>query len=270
MLVNSLFFCNAQANTRRKSMDNMSSTTATAPFSVGSILGRTWTTMTRNPAAYLGLTFVVGLVALLINIGLNIASPRWGSMLGSIVSMVLNLMAGGAIVYVAFEDLRGVRVGLKEGLTCAINRLAPLFLAALVIGLGIGIGMILLIVPGLILACAWVAAIPACMVEKLSPLDCIRRSMALTKGYRWTIFGAVTVIGLAMIALGFVSGLLGLALFSALTSSPYLTLFFFALLYLVLTLVPSTLFSLLTAVMYADLRNVKEGISKESLAEVFD
>ena len=70
--------------------------------------------MTRNPAAYLGLTFVIGLVALIINIGLNLVSSRMGSLLGSIVSMVLNLMAGGAIAHVAFQELRGVRVGMKE------------------------------------------------------------------------------------------------------------------------------------------------------------
>ncbi len=250
-------------------MDNISGA-PTAQFSVGSILGRTWTTMMQNPAAYLGLTFVVGLLALVINIGLNLASPDVGAMLGSIVSMVLNLMAGGAIVYVAFQSLRGVRVGMKEGLAYAASRIAPLFLAALVLGFGIGVGMILLIVPGLILACAWIAAIPACMVENLGPLDCIRRSMALTKGYRMTIFGAVALIGLAMIALGFVAGIISVALLSASASSPAVTLFFVALLSLVFTLVPSTLFSLLTAVMYADLRNVKEGISKESLAEVFD
>ena len=166
-------------------MDNISGA-STAPFSVGSILGRTWNTMMQNPAAYLGLTFVVSLLAMVINIGLNLLSlnignPNMGSLLGSIVSMVLNLMAAGAIVYVAFQHLRGVRVGMKEGLAYAASRIAPLFLAALVLGLGIGIGMILLIVPGVIFACAAVAAIPVCMVEKLGPLDCIRRSMALTK-----------------------------------------------------------------------------------------
>lgn len=123
--------------------------------------------MTRNPAAYLGLTFVIGLVALIINIGLNLVSSRMGSLLGSIVSMVLNLMAGGAIAHVAFQELRGVRVGMKEGLSYAMGRLAPLFLVALLAGIGIGVGLILLVVPGLILACAWVVVIPACVVEKL-------------------------------------------------------------------------------------------------------
>ncbi len=255
-------------------MDNISGA-STAPFSVGSILGRTWNTMMQNPAAYLGLTFVVSLLAMVINIGLNLLSlnignPNMGSLLGSIVSMVLNLMAAGAIVYVAFQHLRGVRVGMKEGLAYAANRIAPLFLAALVLGLGIGIGMILLIVPGVIFACAAVAAIPVCMVEKLGPLDCIRRSMALTKGYRMTIFGAVALIGLAMFALSFLAGIIGMALFSVSVSSPLITFFFVALLSLLFTLVPSTLFSLLTTVIYADLRNMKEGISRESLAEVFD
>ena len=250
-------------------MDTVSGPPA-AQFSVGSILGRTWDSMTRNPAAYLGLTFVIGLVALIINIGLNLVSYRMGSLLGSIVSMVLNLMAGGAIAHVAFQELRGVRVGMKEGLSYAMGRLAPLFLVALLAGIGIGVGLILLVVPGLILACAWVVVIPACVVEKLGPLDCIRRSMELTKGHRLIILGAVVIIGLAILALGFVSGLLSMGLLSAFSSAPYAALFFIALLYLVLTLIPSTMYSLLTAVIYADLRSMKEGVSRESLAKVFD
>ena len=85
-----------------------------------------------------------------------------------------------------------------------------------------------------------------------------------------TIFGAVALIGLAMFALSFLAGIIGMALFSVSVSSPLITFFFVALLSLLFTLVPSTLFSLLTTVIYADLRNMKEGISRESLAEVFD
>ena len=240
-----------------------------ATLSVGSIISRTWGTLMKKPGVYLGICFVFGLVATLINVGLTLANPMLGSLLGNIISMIINLLGGAAIVYVAFQDLRDVRMGLKEALIYVSGRLVPLFLVALLSGLGIGIGMLLLVVPGIFLACIWIVAVPACVVEKLGPVDCLRRSMELTKGYRLTIFGALVVIVAAFIIFGAIATFLGGAVLTMTTSIAVMALTA-ALLSLVLTLIPSAMLTLITAILYADLRSAKEGISKESLAEVFD
>lgn len=238
-----------------------------ATISVGSIISRTWGTLMKKPGVYLGICFVFGLVATLINVGLTLANPMLGSLLGNIISMIINLLGGAAIVYVAFQDLRDVRMGLKEALIYVSGRLVPLFLVALLSGLGIG--MLLLVVPGIFLACIWIVAVPACVVEKLGPVDCLRRSMELTKGYRLTIFGALVVIVVAFIIFGAIATFLGGAVLTMTTSIAVMALTA-ALLSLVLTLIPSAMLTLITAILYADLRSAKEGISKESLAEVFD
>lgn len=106
-------------------------------------------------------------------------------------------------------------------------------------------------------------------MEKLGPVDCLRRSMELTKGYRLTIFGALVVIVAAFIIFGAIATFLGGAVLTMTTSIAVMALTA-ALLSLVLTLIPSAMLTLITAILYADLRSAKEGISKESLAEVFD
>lgn len=230
-----------------------------ATLSVGSIISRTWGTLMKKPGVYLGICFVFSLVSILILIGLSLMLQGLGALLGIIINMILNLLSGAAIVYVAFQDLRDVRMGLKEALVYVSGRLVPLFLVALLSGLGIGIGLVLLVVPGIFLACMWIVAVPACVVEKLGPVDCLRRSMELTKGHRLTIFGVLAIITVT------VSILNGLASAIGGTLTPV-----YFLLSLVLTLVPNAMLTLLTAILYADLRSAKEGISKESLAEVFD
>jgi hypothetical protein len=57
------------------------------------------------------------------------------------------------------------------------------------ISVGIMIGMILFVVPGLILSACWSIAIPVAMVENRSPLAALERSAKLTVGNRWPIFG---------------------------------------------------------------------------------
>ena len=242
-----------------------------ATISVGSIISRTWATLKKKPGVYLGISFVFGLVAMLINVGLSLAIPMLGSLLGNIISVIINLLGGAAIVYVAFQDLRDVRMGLKDALVYVSGRLVPLFLVALLSGLGIGIGLVLLVVPGIFLACIWIVAVPACVVEKLGPVDCLRRSMELTKGYRLTIFGALAVIGVAFIIFGAIATFLGGAVLT-MTNSIAVLAFIVALLLLslVFMLIQGAMLTLITAILYADLRSAKEGISKESLAEVFD
>lgn len=74
---------------------------------------------------------------------------------------------------------------------------------------GLVIGFILLIVPGIILAIGWSFA-PYLVIEQgAGPVDALKRSWELTKGNRWTLF----LLGLAFIGiniLGFCALLVGL------------------------------------------------------------
>jgi len=74
---------------------------------------------------------------------------------------------------------------------------------------GVVIGFILLIVPGIILAIGWSFA-PYLVIEQgAGPVDALKRSWELTKGNRWTLF----LLGLALIGiniLGFCAVFVGL------------------------------------------------------------
>src|SRR5258708_6163912 len=74
--------------------------------------------------------------------------------------------------------------------------------AAILAGLGIAFGMVLLIVPGLILATMWAVAIPIAVVEKMGATASLSRSAALTRERRWRVFGAVFVSGLLAVLVG--------------------------------------------------------------------
>lgn len=245
----------------------MSSNTPPAALSVDSVIKRAWTMFMKSPGIYLGIGAIFGLVNILITVLLSLASSAAGSLLSNITSMVISLLGGAAVVYVSFQDLRGVRVGIKEALTYVFGCFLPLFLVALLSGIGISIGLLLFIVPGLFLICVWIVALPACIAEKLGAVDCLRRSWELTKGYRLTILGIMGVIIVAVILAGAIVTFLAYALI-AITDSFVLAVILAGLPSLALALVMSAVLSLISVVLYADLRGAKEGISKESLAEL--
>ena len=74
---------------------------------------------------------------------------------------------------------------------------------------GIAVGTILLIVPGLILATMWIAAIPSYLDEEpVDMMGCFKRSAELTRGNRWRVFALIALASAFAIALSMMKLLL--------------------------------------------------------------
>jgi hypothetical protein len=71
-------------------------------------------------------------------------------------------------------------------------------------GLGVAIGLVLIIVPGLILLTIWSVGAPAIVVERASPIDAFGRSWGLVRGSAWSVFGTLLVVLVIVIAIQFV------------------------------------------------------------------
>lgn len=82
---------------------------------------------------------------------------------------------------------------LREGLRFTL----PVLIVQALFMLGMVAGMVLIVVPGVILALMWIFATSALVVERLGITEAFGRSRAVTKGHRWTLLGllvAATVI----------------------------------------------------------------------------
>ena len=117
----------------------------------------------------------------------------WG-LVALVVALVGSLWVQGALT----ATVANVRDGsAEEDIESTYRRvrptLIPLLLAGVLAGIGILIGFILLIVPGLILLTRWVLVTPAVVLERLGPTDALRRSWNLVRGHSWTAFGVIVV-----------------------------------------------------------------------------
>ena len=156
----------------------------------------------------LAISFVVYLAVALIGLVLTLALTWLGAILGAIVSLIGIFWVQGALVR-AVEDIRDGRADLTLGET--FNRVRPqlgsIVVAGLLAGLGIAVGLVLLIVPGLVLLTWWVLIIPVIVLEQRAAGESFSRSRELVRGYGWSVFGVIVLTILLVIAFSIVLGL---------------------------------------------------------------
>ncbi|MDO8185372.1 hypothetical protein Q5424_06815 [Conexibacter sp. JD483] len=95
--------------------------------------------------------------------------------------------------------------GLFSSVTPVIG---PLIGVALLGGVAIFFGFLLLIVPGLFLLTIWAVVAPAVVLENRG-LDAFSRSQQLVKGNGWQVFTVILIIWLLTFVVGFVAGIIG-------------------------------------------------------------
>jgi hypothetical protein len=121
--------------------------------------------------------------------------------LGSLVSTIGLFLVQAALVR-AVQDVRDGKVDLSIGQTfsAAAPYLARVSIAGILAGLGIALGLVLLIVPGLILLTWWVLVPPVIVVENSGTMDAFGRSKDLVRGYGWEVFGIIVLTYVVLIA----------------------------------------------------------------------
>jgi hypothetical protein len=146
-----------------------------------------------------------------------------GSLVLLPVSIAISVIAATLYQGLVVGLVRDVQDGRRDSTAGELLRgaapvIAPLIGAGLLSGLGIGIGMVLLIVPGLILLTIWAVIAPVIVVERSGVIDAFGRSRELVRGNGWQVFGVIIsaflialIVGLvfAAIAAGIVHGAFG-------------------------------------------------------------
>src|SRR4029078_4303749 len=102
--------------------------------------------------------------------------------------------------------VRDVQDGRRDHSTGELFRsvtpvLLPLVGLAIVAGIGIAIGCVLIIIPGLILLTIWAVAAPVMVIEHPGVFAALGRSRDLVRGYGWPAVGKIVpaaVIDLAV------------------------------------------------------------------------
>lgn len=172
------------------------------------VISEAWELYKGHWRHLLSIAFVVYLAVALISLVLVLLLTWFGAILASLISLVATFWVQGALVK-AVEDVRDGRADLTLGET--FDRVRPqlgsIIVAGILAALGIFLGLLLLIIPGLVLLTWWILIIPVIVIEERRAGESFSRSRELVRGYGWGVFGVIVLTILLLIAFRIVLGL---------------------------------------------------------------
>lgn len=185
----------------------------------------------------------------------SLAAAVLGSVVVGLVSVVMWSILTGAITRAAASTFLGRDADIGESYRFALSRFWSIVLVAILAGLAIVGGFILLVIPGFFVLTRLTCTLPALVIEDRRGTSALKRSWNLVAGFGWPVFGTIVVAGL-------LTGLLGSVLTSPFGEE------------LALRIVAQSLASVITMpytalvgiLIYLDLRIRKERYAPDDLA----
>jgi hypothetical protein len=161
---------------------------------IGDVMGRAFSTY----GAQAGLVIPA---ALLVFLPLAVLEALLGGDggAGGIVAAVISVIASFWFQGMVVEAVRDIQDGRRDFTLGELFRapapvLGSLIAAGVLAGVGIMIGFVLLVVPGLLLLTWWAVVIPVVVVERPPLLEAFSRSRDLVRDNGWQVFGLLIVV----------------------------------------------------------------------------
>lgn len=184
----------------------MESASAKPRIEVGRIIGESFSQYGANAAPLLAVAAVILGISGILQGVLRNEGGLILALLATAIGLTAQALYTGFVVKLV-EDIRDGRRDNAVGdlVSSATPSIVPLIVNGFLRAIGIAIGLVLLIIPGLILLTIWSVTSPAIVSERRGALEAFGRSRQLVRGQGWQVFGVIVVafliyLGVTMVA----------------------------------------------------------------------
>jgi hypothetical protein len=160
---------------------------------VRGLIGETWRLLRSRLAALLAVALV-----LLIPAELAFAYAREDSESARVIGVLLLYLVGYTwVVGALYSTLIRPPGRPFRPYGAIVDRLPALVLLNLVVTIPLAVGLLLLVIPGLLLAARWSASGALVTLDGQGPIGALERSNELVRGRTWSVVGAGVLVTLA-------------------------------------------------------------------------
>jgi hypothetical protein len=184
----------------------------------------------------------------------SLFAALFASAIGVAISVIIWAILEAAILRAAAQATIGDPVDVQASYRWGFRRFGSVILVAILVGLAVLGGLILLVIPGLIFAVMLSVSVPALVVEDRRGTEAMGRSWNLVKGNFWHAVGVIVVAGLIT---GVVSGVIG-----AIGGDNWVLRWIFN---SIGTIITAPFSALVIVLLYIDLRARGESLSADTL-----
>jgi hypothetical protein len=175
------------------------------PISPGAIVSRIWEIYRDQFSVLVSTAVVLFSIQFVLTLVLSTAA----AFALAILFWALSILYQGMVV----ELVKDIQDGRRDhSIRDLIRSVEPVFwpLAAVSVlfGIGVGIGFVFLIVPGLILLVIWSVVAPVTVLERPGVFAAFGRSRQLVHGNGWNVFAVIVVVFLSVLVVSVGVGLL--------------------------------------------------------------
>lgn len=263
-------------------MSVVSETGRKIPLGVGTIIGGSFSILFGNFFKFLALGFVGALLGFVVDgfvMGFEVAAGMsepanagLGSLGGTELSLIVNTVIysviTGLVVQLAYDAKLGRSHSFGTYLRSALPAIIPIIVLNFVVWILSVIGLIALLVGALWVIAVFSMIAPVAVIERAG-FGSMGRSAALTKEYRWPIVGIFIVLAIIIVLVSSVSAFgVGFAVFAL--AAGWGGVIAMGVIISMLTGLAYAIGGITMALIYARLREIKEGVSVDQVASVFD
>jgi hypothetical protein len=169
-----------------------------------SVVSRIWALYTDQFAVLIGTAICLYALQFVIYLIL----PGGAGVALAILFWALSILYQGMVVKLVQDVQDGRRDNSIGDLVRSVEPVFwPLVAVSILFGLGVGIGFILLIIPGLFLLVIWSVVAPVTVLERPGVFEAFGRSRALVRGNGWNVFGVIVLVFLVVAVVSVAGGL---------------------------------------------------------------
>jgi hypothetical protein len=225
---------------------------AAYPFSVLHVLSTALRITRHNFVPF----FVLACVLALPGFVLNLMGGTANLFLGFVINLVTNALTVAVLAYGVIMELHGSRPSTRACIASGVGQIVPVLGVTLVSTIVIGGATLFLVIPGIIVALMFYVVVPVTIIERVGIDAAMKRSRQLTHGRKGDLFLIVLLsiavsVAIELVAqyeLGHNAAIAWRALGSALVTM---------------------VFAVTTAVVYVELRKLRDGTQVPELATAF-